>query len=428
MAWRREDERRFLRAHRAVHESGATVRTLASGSPSTTHTIRPVPAALAQPAAYDRGGFPPSHRDLPRPPRATKRCMGILGAILLGFGAFEGLVFHGPYPCILKPDSSAGILETRIHNEIVRPKNDPNQIVGIGDSRMALVPRVANQLTPETGYTFGSLGTPGTTPRVWYYMLRDVDPDADRYEAIVITIDSYDDQESPEDHADRMLDLHFLVARLGLGDLREFSGSFHDPRLKWEAARGILLKGLTYKQDFQDLLLHPIARWKDVERSRRDSHIWFDGYVAPSNSLDGLRVDWETKTLTMPPGTDASREAALRRQLLEPLPADKGLHGAYMKYWLGRIYKRYRRSSTRLVFLRLPRAAWIRPDLPPPNPDSSVHRLAAEPNVTLIPEHFFDGLETPSLFQDELHLNQQGLDLFSTMLARELREILGPPR
>ena len=110
------------------------------------------------------------------------------------------------------------------------------------------------------------------------------------------------------------------------------------------------------------------------------------------------------------------------------LPPETGGESRYMKYWLGKIYERYRGSPTRLIFLRLPRGGFVRPDQPRYNPHSSVRDLAAEPNVTLIDEHFFDSLEKPELFRDELHLNGPGMERFSEMLTQEVSRILGPPR
>jgi hypothetical protein len=57
-----------------------------------------------------------------------------------------------------------------------------------------------------------------------------------------------------------------------------------------------------------------------------------------------------------------------------------------------------------------------------------VRELAARPEVALIPEDHFNALERPELFRDEYHLNQPGCEEFSRMLARQVREILGPPR
>ena len=106
------------------------------------------------------------------------RAAPVLIASVIAFAAIEGAVFHtGLYPWILNPDTSTGDLETTLREERDRPKNGP-QVLGIGDSRMVLLPRISNQHTPETGYTFGTIATAGSSVRAWYYMLRDIDPTA----------------------------------------------------------------------------------------------------------------------------------------------------------------------------------------------------------------------------------------------------------
>ena len=356
------------------------------------------------------------------------RAAPVLFASVLVFAAMEGAVFHtGLYPWIVNPDSSTGYLESMLRNERLRPKNGP-QVLGIGDSRMLLLPRISNEHTAETGYTFGSIATAGSSPRAWYYMLRDTDPDARLYRAILLAVDNYNDADTWGEEADNDADLNYLIARLRLADLWEYSRSYHDPRRQWKAARGILLKGLVYKRDFEDLLRHPVARFLYVKQSRRDSFSWVYDYQGPPETVAGYRVDWEARTLTPPPNADPARVDGLRTRLLLPLAPESGEQGRYLKYWLGKIAQHYRGSPTRLIFFRLPRGGFVRPDQPRHNPHSSIRDLAAQPNVTLMDEHFFDSLETPELFRDELHLNGPGMDRFSLMLTREVSRILGPPR
>src|SRR5665213_330592 len=356
------------------------------------------------------------------------RAAPVLLASVIAFAAIEGTVFHtGLYLWILDPNASTGSLETILRNERERPKNGA-QVLGVGDSRMLLQPRIANQRTPETGDTFGSIATPGASPRSWYYLLRSTDPTAHLYRAIVVAVESYDDADTLENEADRAEDLTYVIARLRLTDLWEFSRSYEDPGLQWKAARGILFKGLVYKRDFEDLLLHPHSRVLLAKRAHRDSFWWYYNFVGSPDTLSGIHVDWKTKTLTAPPNTDPELVQRLKSRLLLPLPAETGGQNRYLKYWLGKMYDRYRDSPTRLIFLRLPRGGWVRPDQPPYNPHSSVREMAAHPNVTLIDEHFFDSLERPELFSDELHLNGPGMDLFSRMLTQEVARLLGRPR
>jgi hypothetical protein len=356
------------------------------------------------------------------------RTVPVLLASVVAFAAIEGAVFHtGLYPWILTPDSSTGDLETTLRDELERPKDGP-QVLGIGDSRMLLMPRISNQHALETGYTFGNIATAGATPRDWYYMLRGADPAARRYRAIVIAVEGYDDADTWNDDNDGDADLSYVIARLRLSDLWEFSRSYDDPDFQWKAARGILFKGLVYKRDFEDLLLHPRDRFRLARLAHRDSFAWHYGYTGPPDSLADFHVDWQAKTLMAPPHADEGIVQKLKFRLLFRLPPETGVHGRYMKYWLGKIKEHYRGSPTRLIFLRLPRGGFVRPDQPRYNPRSSVRELAAEPNVTLIDEHFFDSLEKPELFRDELHLNGPGMVSFSLMLTGEVSRILGPPR
>ena len=293
---------------------------------------------------------------------------------------------------------------------------------------MLLLPRLSNEHTPETGYTFATIANPGASPRSWYYMLRDADPTARRYRAVVVAVESYDDADKWGDEADNDADLSYVLARLRMSDLWEYSRSYQLVEQQWKAFRGILLKGLVYKRDFEDLLLHPVNRYRYAEQSRRDSFAWIYGYHGPPESMANYQVDWDTKTLTPPLNADPERVDGLKARLLLPLPPETGKQNRYLKYWLGKIVEHYRGSPTRLIFLRLPRGGWVRPDEPRYNPHSSVRELAAQPNVTLIDEHFFDSLEKPELFRDELHLNGPGMDRFSLMLTDEVSRILGPPR
>ena len=242
-------------------------------------------------------------------------------------------------------------------------------------------------------------------------------------------MESYDDADKLEVEATTGAeDLSYVIARLRLSDLWEFSRSYHDPGLRWKAARGILFKGLVYKHDFEDLLLHPRSRVRLARVAHRDSFLWHYNFTGAPESLADFHVDWKARTLDAPPNAELRLVQNLSFRLLEPLPPETGNQSRYLKYWIGKIYERYRGSPTRLIFLRLPRGGFVRPDQPRYNPHSSVRDLAAEPNVTLIDEHFFDPLEKPELFADELHLNGPGMDRFSEMLTQEVSRILGPPR
>ncbi|HTB14161.1 MAG TPA: hypothetical protein VK752_21460 [Bryobacteraceae bacterium] len=348
------------------------------------------------------------------------RALFTLILTVCGFWAVEFALFHtDAYYTILRHDSSTGSVETYVRNELKRPRTNPHQVLAIGDSRMGFLPRYANEL--NTGYEFGSIALGGATPRDWYYMLRGADPHANRYSAILIAMDDYEDVEIEEDQSVRAEDLYYLIGRLKYSDIPFFARSYwHDPKLEWTAVRGIVLKGLIYKRDFQDFLLHPTSRIQMSNLARKDSYLWYYNYVGSNQNMEGVAIDWKTRTLTVPAGFTEAQKTAYRYRFLEPRTPYRGDRTAYMHKWLGKIYEHYRGSQTRVIFIDLPRGPFVRPDQPAFNPHSSVRELGTQPGVTLLPERLFESLEQPSLFIDQMHMNGPGCALFSRILAKEV--------
>jgi hypothetical protein len=352
--------------------------------------------------------------------------LGRLAAGLLLFALIEAAVFHtGFYTSILDPSSSTGTIETLIRNEKNRAVHDRNQVLCVGDSRMGILPRMANE--HNVGYWFASIAIGGSTARCWYYFLRDTDPTARRYAAVVVPTNDYDLRDTVDNLTDRLLDVNFVIAHLRFGDLAEFSGSYRETAGRWTAFRDGLLKGLVYKRDFQEFLIHPWARLENVRVMREGSAGWAYNFAPENHSLQGLSVDWAAQKIHFPDGLAEPQRNLISDVLLRPQAPQIGANAAYHRYWFGRILDLYRGSGTRVIFIRLPRAPVLPPDLPPPNPASPLRALAAQPDVVLLDEHRFDELERPELFGDPLHLNGEGILRFSRILAEEVRRILGPP-
>lgn len=349
-------------------------------------------------------------------------------AIIGFFAAFEGILFHtGLYSPVTEPDSTTGFMEIQLRNEIRRVKTNHNQVLAVGHSRMSLLPRVVNEEKPGTGYTFATIGLGGTTPRVWYYALRAVDPDAHHYAAIVIPSDDYNEPDSYDYQSERESDLHYLIQRLELRDLLEFPWTYRNKRLQWTIVRGMLLKGTVYKRDFAEFLAHPMARIAKARYYASDSAGWFYYYGGINQSLTGLQIDWQHRTIQFPGRVPENRRQEIENELFPTLPPDAGRETAYLRYWYGRIIDYYRGSNTKLIFLRVPRAPISPPDTPPKT-NSAVRQIASQPNVVVLDERVFNQLEHPDLFWDGWHLNRDGMEQFSRVLANEVRRVMGPPR
>ncbi len=348
--------------------------------------------------------------------------------MIISFAAFEGIVFHTSlYPSVVEPDSTTGQLEMELRNEIQRPKPDRDQVLAVGHSRMALLPRVVNEIKPGTGYTFASIALGGTSPRIWYYSLRAVDPTARQYAAIIIPSDDYNEPDTYENQSEREIDLHYLIARLGYLDLLDFPWTFQDKALQWTIVREMILKGIVYKQDFLEFARHPAARIAKTSYFAQESAGWIYGYGGINKTLAGLEVDWTKRTIHFPDGVPESARRSIHDELLPSRPEDRGRETAYLRYWYGRIADYYRGSGTKLIFLQVPRGAVAPPDAPL-NPASAVREIASRPDVVVLDQHLFNQLEHPDLFWDGWHLNRSGMEQFSRILAAEVRRVLGPPK
>ena len=362
-------------------------------------------------------------------PSAVRRIFALALACLGVFG-LDALAFRTRfYPSNLKPDSTTGLFELILWREQQAQKRlGDNLVVTLGDSRFGIVPKLSNALAPETGYIFRSAGVAGTDARAWYYMLRDLDPAANRYRAVVLGVDDFNDEDLPNQSDDDLRALHYCIARLRVTDALDFSRSFHSLDAKWQSLRGSLLKGLVYQADFHEFLVNPRARIRAQRFERSGFEEWTYNFLGTDRSMAGLAIDWPTFTAHFPDGVDANQRETVEGFLLRRPEPLTGRMAAFRREWFGRILDRYRDSRTKIVFLRLPRGPIPRPAYLERSTGSVIRELASHPNVLLMDEHFFESLEHPELFADGMHLNKAGVAQFSAMLAQEIGRMLGWPK
>jgi hypothetical protein len=257
-------------------------------------------------------------------------------------------------------------------------------------------------------------------------MLRDLDPTAQRYRAVVLGIDDFDDEDRGYHPDDDVRDLHFVIARLRLSDVIDFARSYQSPDLKWASLRGGLLKGIIYQNDIHAFLSHPIKRIADVNLANRFYPEWTYNYVETDRNMVGLKIDWPTLHVTFPRGVDEDQRGTVNDFLAHPPDPQTGRLAAFRRTWFGRIINRYRGFRTKIIFVQLPKGPIPRPNNLVHKQSSSIRELASLPNVLLADEHAFDALERPELYRDGVHLNREGINRFSVMLADEIARLLGP--
>jgi len=361
--------------------------------------------------------------------RTLREIALLLFFALLALLLLDGLIFRvGPYKKILEPDSTAGQFEMVLRRELeAQQEYGDNLVATFGDSRMSYYPREAAKVEPKTGYYLRHAGLAGTNARVWYYMLRDLDPMASRYRAILMAVNDYDDEDLFYDDADDLRVMHYAAARLRLTDIPELVFSFRSWSARWEALRSSLLKGYTYQADIQGFLEQPKKRLAYVKLARGGYPHWTWDYVESANTLEGLDIDWSTFKVTYPPNATQDQHDSIQNFLARPPSPQDGRTAAFRRQWMGKIIDRYRNSRTKIIFIRLPRGAIVRPDNLVKKLSSTIRDFAKQPNVLLANEHIFDELEHRELFKDGLHMNDKGDTRFSVLLAEEVARLLGPP-
>ncbi|HEV2688779.1 MAG TPA: hypothetical protein VGV35_09500 [Bryobacteraceae bacterium] len=365
-----------------------------------------------------------------RPKRGPIWRWAVLDLLLAGGMLFlaDAAVFRsGLYFQIAEPDSAAAAFEREMRLERARERDHRKQILIVGDSRsQAIRPRLAEEGSKQFGTVFANVNVQGSTPRAWYYLLRALDPDANRYNVLVFGVDNYDDNDDNA-RSESTQEVEMPVSSLHLRDLFDYPWTFRGPGYRRDAFLEIVIEGSAYKRDLQELLLHPVERARKTAQSHESYGPYMWDYVGSERSLAGLEVDWAAGKLKFPESADAATRDILQVWVDNPAYPDTGSKAALRREWLGRIARHYRGSHTLLVFVRLPTTPIPLPADRQPAPIRGMLRdlAAQQSNVLLLDEHLCDGLERPEYFYDYMHLNAVGATEVTKILVDQLRMILG---
>ncbi len=350
------------------------------------------------------------------------RALFQISAGILSFFIVDAAVFRSGFysPC-LEPNSSAGTVQLTLLRERKHQAEWKEPLVlTLGDSRMNYSPKLANEYISSKSYPFRVThgGVAGSNPRIWHYILRELDPTAARYKAIVFPLDSFDDEDTFIDYTDYPLDVNYLSLLLRFEDLPEYPQSYTTPKYAQEAWKACLFKGAALQPDITALLLSPRERLHTAKITR---DWWPNGsydYLEDERSVAGLSVDWTTRAVTVPPGMD---RRVLDTAILRPNAPQTGKFGQYRRKWFGKIFERYQASPTKMIFVMLPRGPVVRPPLT--TVSHSIRDFASRRNVILGPEHRFESLEKPELFKDAIHMNRAGSTKYGEMLSDDLQRM-----
>src|SRR5205814_9254256 len=215
----------------------------------------------------------PVRTTFPTEPTTTPRPLHVRRNLLLGIVAFicvDGAIFHsGLYVSILAPRSYAGRIARITRSEKERAPSRLKEVLVLGDSRIAegFSTTLANELGSTAGLNFVSLADPAASANTWYYMVREVDPTARRYWAIVIPYGVGYEPNSAD-----ALRISLTAPLLRHGDCFHFASGFQRCSGRFRAFTACILRGSAYQDDVVDLLEHPMTRLRNLQEEGARMH------------------------------------------------------------------------------------------------------------------------------------------------------------
>lgn len=350
----------------------------------------------------------------------------------------NGIYRSGLYAHATSTKSVAGHFAMVARWCIEQAPSTKKDVLVLGHSKIeaALSARQFDEENPDSNLrlVLGSSG--GTTEKMWFYLLKHIDPNRNRYPAIVIPIDTYKTPPLSTDCDNLIADAQFLAPMLEPKDWRDFIDSYTDPKVHAKVVLGVAVSSHLYATDLQDLLLHPIDRYQELAWTKKAAPTFLYNWDGYDGSLETLVVDRENaKIVSAPPHLDPFRrgeaEERLKRLPQEHVAEWTARYHAFRKKWLTRIVDYYAGSPTKIVIVQVPRWPFDMPSLLPIEGAPSITDfIEPSQNVVLLDEHEFEDLEKPENFYDVLHVNKHARHEFTARFAKELRSALGdaPPR
>ena len=361
----------------------------------------------------------PVRTTFPTEPTTSPRPLHVARNLLLGIAAFlcvDGAIFHsGLYVSILAPSSYAGRVWRIAHAEQERAPSGQKEVLVLGDSRIAegFSATLANELGSPAGLKFVSLAEPAASANTWYYMVREVDPTARRYSAIILPYGIGYEPNNVDP-----LRISMTAPLLRYGDAFHFASGFQRWSGRFRAFIACILRGSAYQDDVVDFLSHPVARFKSIQQSAK-SHSGSE-YKGRDYDLVGTSYDASTGHVTFAPKLTDAQRLAFRKSLIQPTQSDTEYSLKLQRDWIPRIMSRYSKSPTAIVLTPLPRGPFLELGGLSKGYESVLPTSVIEKTTFSLPGHTFEFLEKPEYYFDAFHLNTKGRQKFTETLVSEL--------
>ncbi len=349
---------------------------------------------------------------------------------LVGLALIDMLVFRtGWYSTWIEPNSSAGSVVGATLLIKKETRSDARNVLVLGNSKIGegFSASIADQSSSRPDLHFVNGSVAGSTPRIWYYLLREVDPGCNRYAAIAMMVD-YDPTINQEDMGNYAADTNYLQPLLRFTDFSDYAASFTSPEQRERARRAVMLPMQALHEDISSLLSSPMQRFRDSGSNRQ---LWMDAVAVygghderlPDLDIDvstGMPRNWDGLPESTKPALDGYFRGLHQRANEQTIVANS----AYVERWIGAIAQCYRAAGGKVFVFSVPRGPWHQLLVPPPELGGAVADLANRGLVEVLPGDAFVSLEQPQFFFDRLHMNHDGREEFSRLMAAEIASML----
>lgn len=344
----------------------------------------------------------------------------------LTFFALDNLIFRsGLFMRVVPPITASAQLFSTVHAEERRRPSGRLDVLITGDSRMefGFSQTLFSEIYPHTRLNLIKATLPGSDPKWWYYCLKELDPNQDRYAAIVLQIDAFRARPTIKDAENSYETAQTLAPIMHVSEIPSFASTFTDDAVRARVWKKMILS--SWGTGLEWFL--PV--WQFAERLVGERLKQRAATGSPL-TVEGLRVSNQTgRVMTYPAHFDSFKKKQTDLQFLRPSEQEvkqlTAREARFQEKWLRRIADLYRNSATKLVILQTPRWPMPLPAMIPIDsaPDLRVD-LADLHNVMFTSERDFADLENPRDFVDILHLNATGQAKFTAELGRQLQVLI----
>ena len=356
----------------------------------------------------------------------------LVAAVLLVLALIDLAVFRsGAYARLIEPESTAGPVLGSVY--AARHLRDParKNVLVFGNSQIGegFSARTADEASGRPDLHFINASVPGTSPRVWNYILREVDPNGDRFAAVALMV-PYDTFGIRVDPANYPLDTSYTLPLLRASDLGDFPASFHAADQRERARRAILFPLQAMREDFLAFLANPPHR---LRKARKYWPGWLGAVQQwhghdqsiPAMEIDpasGQPVSWDGCSTELIPHLRDYFGALHNANY--GTPELQAQNNAYLREWISRIAQRYRAHGVPVIVFVVPRGPWHKQLAPVPSASGAIAELRDADDILTLPGDAFVELEQPQYFFDQLHMNHEGQQKFSKMFAAQVAPLV----